>query len=151
MTLRRGGTSWRGPVQIRIWKVGPTPLAICQNKPPMSTSSFSLFSSSFPPPLSAIFNFADRYSRLRKKLRVPRFERKNFANNRIWEQRRGGRRLILGGGFVFRIEKELDWERSVFQILRIFTIVFRAVANEVCRVLLIENKKEWFISFIFMW
>lgn len=45
-------------------------------------------------PSPAIFNFADRYSQLRKKLRVPRFERKNFANNRTKGQRRGGRRFI---------------------------------------------------------
>lgn len=145
MTFRQGGTSWRGPVQIRIWKVGPTSLAICQNKPPMSTSSFSLFSSSPPPP--AIFNFADRYSQLRKKLRVPRFERKNFANNRT---KKRGKAFHIGSrdsrGFVFRIggERELDG-RGVFQYLRrcFEQLRMKFVA------LLVENKgecfEEWFI------
>lgn len=144
MTLRRDGTSWRGPVQIRIWKVGPTPLAICQNKPPMSTSSFSLFSSSFPPPPLRHFQFRGSIFAAAKKTACASLRKKEFCQQSYLRTKERGKAFdhVILGGFVFRIKKELDWERSVFQILRIFTTVFRAVANEVCRALLIENKKE---------
>lgn len=103
------------------------------NLPKQTADVYILFLSLFLSPSPAIFNFADRYSQLRKKLRVPRFERKNFA---IVQRDKGE-----GEGVSYRItwfsriclsnrwREGIRWERR----FSIFTTVFRAVANEVCR------------------